>query len=45
MLIKILQPDLNSYFKKNKLIKQLKKAKDILNLSEFSDGKETCLFP
>ena len=45
MLIKILQPDLNSYFKKNKLIKQLKKSKDILNLSEFSDGKETCLFP
>lgn len=42
MLIKILQPDLNSYFKKNKLIKQLKKTKDILNLSEFSDGKETC---
>lgn len=44
MFIKILKPDLNSYFKKNnKKRKQIKKNINLLNLNEYDNGKEKSL--
>lgn len=42
MLIKILNPDLNTFMKKDRKKEKLKKNIDLLKLSEFNNGKEKC---